>query len=428
MSETLGIDTDDDDPYAGLVFPPEWEMEDPPPVADGPYPDLPIDELADIELIELLQHTERLRAQADALQVRVMARLSHLRSDGRYVGDEVAAALDWASPTASNKVQTAVNLVERLPETVAALERGEVDFPKATAILEWTEPLSVDQAREVAAQVLPWSTGRTVSAVRAKLSREVHKVDPDGAAARTRERRKRRKVEYRPLPDGMAELLIYDSAERIRAFYELLDYLARRAKAAGDKCTLDALRTDALMDLILGPNWERVKIELRITVPSSVLAGVSDHPAQLHGYGPIASDTLWELAGKTAFWRRIITDPVAGTVREVSRRQPPGRLREYLATRTPTCVGIGCNRPAETCEVDHTVDYAKGGPTTEANAGPACQHHNLMKLNGGWTLDQPKPGHFIWTSPAGLKYEVHPQPVVDPTPDPVINDNTPPPF
>jgi hypothetical protein len=223
MSETLGSGIDDDDRYAGLVVPPGWELADPPPVADGPYPDLPIGELADIELIELLQHTERLRARVDALQVRVMARLSRLRSDGRYVGDEVAAALDWASPTASNKVQTAVNLVSRLPETVTALERGEVDFSKACAILEWTDPLSVDQAREVAAQVLPWSAGRTVSSVRAKLSREVIKIDPDGAAVRTRERRKRRTVEYRPLPDGMAELLIYDSAARSRPHNQLLD-------------------------------------------------------------------------------------------------------------------------------------------------------------------------------------------------------------
>jgi hypothetical protein len=428
MSETLGIDTDDDDPWAGLMFPPGWELEDPPPVADGPYPDLPIGELADIELIELLQHTERQRAQVDALQVRVMAQLSRLRSDGRYVGDEVAAALDWAPPTASNKVQTAVNLVTRLPDTVAALERGEVDFPKACAMVEWTAPLPVDQAREVAAQVVPWSAGRTVSAVRAKLSREVHKVDPEAAAARTRERKKRRKVEYRPLPDGMAELLIYDSAERIRAFYQLLDYLARKAKAAGDKCTLDALRTDALMDLILGPNWERVKIELRITVPASVMAGVSNHPAHLHGYGPIASDTLWELAGKAAFWRRIVTDPVTGTVMEVSRRNPPEQLREYVRTRTPTCVGVGCNRPAESCEMDHCTDYTKGGPTSAANLDPGCKHHNLMKINSGWTLAQPHPGHYIWTSPAGLRYEVHPQPVVDPTPDAVINDDTPPPF
>jgi hypothetical protein len=419
-------ETSEDDRYAALVVPPGWAWEDPPPVPDGPYPDLPIDELADIELIEVLQHTERQRARTDALQVRVMARLSQLRPDPRYVGDEVAAALNWAPPTASNKVKTAVDLVTRLPQAVAALDRGEIDFPKACALVEWTAPLSIDQAREVAAVVLPWSAGRTVGAMRQKLSREIIKIDPDGAAARTRARRTRRTVEYRPLPDGMAELLIYDSADRIRALYQLLDYLARRAKAAGDKCPLDALRTDALMDLILGPNWERVKIELRITVPASVMAGVSDHPAHLHGYGPIASGTLWELAGKSAFWRRIVTDPATGTVMEVSRRNPPGQLREYLATRTPTCVGVGCNRPAESCEVDHTVDYAKGGATAEANTGPACKHHNLSKVNGGWTLEQPTPGYFVWTSPAGLTYEVHPEPVVDPTPDPVVDDSPPP--
>jgi len=198
----------------------------------------------------------------------------------------------------------------------------------------------------------------------------------------------------------------------------LLDYLARQAKAAGDPRTLDELRTDAVLGLFLGPQHERLKVELRVTVPASVLAGVSDDPGWLHGYGPITRQAVWDLAQHSEFWRRVVTDPLNGTVVEVSRRNPSGALREYVNTRTPTCVGVGCMRPAEFCETDHTRDYATGGPTAESNLGPACRHHNLMKLEGGWHLEQPESGRYMWATPAGSSYEVLPEPVVEPTPDP----------
>jgi hypothetical protein len=387
--------------------------------------------MRDTEIISTLEQLEQEQARLDAHKIHALARLHQLRQGkrhghGKYVGDEVAAALHWSPTTATNKVNTAVSLVRRLPDTVAALERGELDLPKVHAIHEWTAPLSRHHARQVAAVVNDWAPERTVSAVRAKLSREVHKIDPQGAEARKRERVKSRRVSYLPLPDGMAMLSIYDTAERIRAIYQLLDQMARQAKAAGDNRSLDELRADAWFNLVAGPNGERIKIELRITVPASVLAGLSNHPAHLHGYGPITTNTLWELAGRTSFWRRVITDPATGTVMEVSRRQPPGSLREYLATRTPTCVGVGCNRPAETCQVDHTHDYAHGGPTAEANLAPACAHHNLIKQEGGWRLEQPAPGHFLWTSPTGHQYEVLPEPVVEPTPDPPTVEEPPP--
>src|SRR5947209_9519753 len=109
-----------------------------------------------------------------------------------------------------------------------------------------------------------------------KLSREIHKIDPEGADARRRERVKTRRVTYRPEQDGMATLTIYGQADRIRALYELLDHLARQAKAAGAPRTLDALRTDAFTELLFGRCAEGVRVELRVTVPASVLAGASN--------------------------------------------------------------------------------------------------------------------------------------------------------
>src|SRR5204862_7327904 len=122
---------------------------------------------------------------------------------------------------------------------------------------------------------------------------------------------------------------------RLRAIYELLHHLACQAKATGSDATLDQLRTDAFVSLLLGECSERVRVELRVTVPASVLAGVSDAPGWLHGYGPITPQQVWDLASRSQFWRRMVTDPLTGTVQEVSRRQPSAALPHYVNTRTP---------------------------------------------------------------------------------------------
>ncbi|WP_232425364.1 HNH endonuclease [Pseudofrankia inefficax] len=56
--------------------------------------------------------------------------------------------------------------------------------------------------------------------------------------------------------------------------------------------------------------------------------------------------------------------------------------------------------PATHTDLDHTVAHARGGSTALDNLGVLCRHHHRAKHRGGWTLDQPQPGVFVWTSPA----------------------------
>jgi hypothetical protein len=384
-----------------------------------------ISALTDEETVDFMRGWIQVKAEAEAQIIRGLEHFYRLREhieNGKYAHDEIAAELSWTTRAAANQMHTAVALVKRLPDIVDALESGQLDLPKARAILDWTNPLPVEQARDVAATAADFAIGRTVTAMRQKLAREVIKVDPQGAETRRKQRANDREVRLSAEQDGMATLSIYDTADRLRAVYELLDHLASQTKAAGSDATFDQLRCDAFTSLLLGECSERVRVELRVTVPASVLAGTSHTPGWLHGYGPITSQQVRDLASRSQFWRRVVTDPLTGMVQEVSRRHPSAALRDYVNTRTPTCVAIGCGRPAESCDTDHTHDHAKGGATSPENLGPACRHHNLMKLNGGWTLDQPKPGYFVWTTPTGRRFDVEPQPVVEPTPDPVPID------
>jgi uncharacterized protein DUF222 len=370
-----------------------------------------IETLSDVEVFEHLKWVARERARLDADQTRLLARLTELRPP-EYVADELVAELRWTPRYAANQVWDAVDLVEMLPATVDALEAGSIDWVRATTILKYTKVLDAEARARVEEAILPYAATRTVKLTREKLAREVAKADPDGAEERHQQRVADSTVECWAEEDGMATMQVYGPAEIVRPIFDVLDQSARGAKAAGAKKRLGPLRLDALTGITLGGQLQNRVTELRVTVPASSLAGESTAPGELHGYGPITNDVLRNLANSgNVFWRRILTDPQTGQVLDVgSRRRHTAAIGEFIKTRDRWCVFPGCGRPAETCQIDHTEDYATGGKTSVTNLGAMCGHHNLMKLDGDWTLEQPTPGHFVWTSPTGTTFTVRPEP------------------
>ncbi|MET0702095.1 MAG: DUF222 domain-containing protein [Mycobacterium sp.] len=93
------------------------------------------------------------------------------------------------------------------------------------------------------------------------------------------------------------------------------------------------------------------------------------------------------------------------------RYRPSTALRESLQTRDMTCRAPGCNRPAEFCDVDHSVPYPTG-PTHACNNNCKCRKHHLVKTfwsgEGGWAEQQLPDGTLLTTSPAGITYTTKP--------------------
>ncbi|MGB9281454.1 MAG: DUF222 domain-containing protein, partial [Pseudonocardiaceae bacterium] len=75
--------------------------------------------------------------------------------------------------------------------------------------------------------MLPRAGQQTVSQLRAAIARAVLAIDPDGAEARYRERRKDRRVVVSPDGEGMASLWALLSAPDATAAYQRLCQLAR---------------------------------------------------------------------------------------------------------------------------------------------------------------------------------------------------------
>lgn len=378
-----------------------------------------VEALDDEACLAGLEALDRHKSQVDALRQRLLARFAALRPPDKegvrhpceFAADEVAAATRVSTPNAAGQVSDALVLTTRLPVTLAALAAGTIDLARARAAVEVTAGLTDAQASEVDRAGAAKGPRGSHTLFRRALRRLVQKVDPKGAERRRKAAEADRDVRIDTrLEDGVAGLCATLPAAVALAVYATLDRLAR-SMPPGDPRTLAQRRADILADLVLGRHPHRtVAVNVNVTVAASTLAGLDDQPGNLHGYGTITAEHARELA-RDATWRRILFDPVDRDVIEVAhRRHPSPALVRHVRARNRRCVFPGCSRAAESCDTDHTVPYGQRGPTTARNLGPLCRHHHRLKDEGPWTLEQPTPGRFVWTSPTGRMYTVLPNP------------------
>ncbi|MCZ8377521.1 DUF222 domain-containing protein [Mycobacterium sp. CPCC 205372] len=90
------------------------------------------------------------------------------------------------------------------------------------------------------------------------------------------------------------------------------------------------------------------------------------------------------------------------------RYTPSRNLAEFVRCRDMGCRFPGCDVPAFSTDIDHTIPYSQGGPTQTSNLKCLCRLHHLIKTFWGWRDRQQCDGTVIWTSPAGQTYVTKP--------------------
>jgi hypothetical protein len=259
-------------------------------------------------------------------------------------------------------------------------------------------------------------------------------ADPGHGAVRERRARQGRRFSVLPLADGMAHVGADLPAAQALAIRAALRRAARahRRSHQRDGRTVDQLRADLFAArLLAGPAAARdpEQAAVHVTVDWTVLAALTDQPAELAGYGPISAEQARAIAGQDATWRRLLTDPATGAVLDVGTTTyaPPAALARHVRARDQHCVFPGCPHPARAMHVtdlDHTIPFP-AGPTADHNLGALCRHHHRLKQHPATVLTQLRPGHFTWTLPTGRRHTVQP-PAVGPTdhadPDDPLDD------
>lgn len=340
----------------------------------------------------------------------------------------IAATLRRSPVTVRRQVAQARLLHGGLPCTRAALAAGSITDAHADVIVrtahDLPESLLPAYEREVLAKadaLTPGETGTLARRVRARLDRT-------GEESRRQAARRHEDVRVWAEADGlaclMARLPLADAA-RVHAA------LDRRAREVEMPCaaTIGQRRARGLVEAVCGDSegTAAVGVEVLVTVDLATLAGLADAAALVSlGHGapePITAPALRELLADAAIpvrLRRLITDPVSGVLLDRGRDvyRVPAALRAFLVARDGTCRFPGCTRAATYCEIDHATPWCRGGTTDEANLGPLCTRHHLMKTHLGWRIVDVHPdGRTTWLSPDGRMFVFHPFPVID-VPDP----------
>ena len=120
--------------------------------------------------------------------------------------------------------------------------------------------------------------------------------------------------------------------------------------------------------------------------------------------------TAWALAAGGT-WRRLVTDPVGGTVIDVGRTRyrPPAGLADLVRARDRACVFPTCQTPAERCDIDHLTAWSQGGTTSLDNLVVLCEAHHRLKHTPGWALTRNNTsGTLSWHTPDKTVYQRHP--------------------
>ena len=136
---------------------------------------------------------------------------------------------------------------------------------------------------------------------------------------------------------------------------------------------------------------------IQVVIPYSTLIGADDQPAELVGVGPIPASLARETAAN-GIWRRLITDPLSGTLLDHGRTtyHPPAGLADHIRARDVHCRFVGCRRRAADAELDHITAWSDGGTTSEPNLAAYCTHHHRLKTHARLARRRPprRPAHL----------------------------------
>ncbi|GAA3437044.1 DUF222 domain-containing protein [Kutzneria kofuensis] len=334
------------------------------------------------DLFDLIMGVEWARLDADQLvTVSILAR--KLKSACEWV--ELAALRRTEDPTELAMALTepeqivarrkeASEALETLPRLAEQLRRGELDFRRLDAVRERVQHLSPDLVTEVEDALVEVAAGLNRTQLCRKTTALVAQADPDGYEQRCHKATKDRRVEFAPLPDGMAKLTwILPATEAHLVFQQL----CKDAKALPtDDRTTDQKRSDALLDRLRGTkrDWN---VRTFVTLSMETLLGLTNDPGHLAGYGPIAADAARELAMHGP-WRGILLDEYRhATAITTDTYRPTALMKEFAhVSAGGTCTArvapapfrnTTTSPPGQPATPNPPISRASAGGTTTAN-------------------------------------------------------------
>lgn len=382
--------------------------------------------------------TAALLTTAEVAQVRVLARAGRLTQEQsaaspasvrlhdmvlRSISAELGGVLRVTDRTIQARIDEAMQMVEWYPAALEAWESGRITRGHMRVIVDAGGVVQPERRAEFEAAAIERCLRDTPNRVRSEIEILAERMSERSFTERHAEAVSGRRVRTVPGRNGMSTLCVETATVIAEAVVDRLTQQARviidaRESGDDDARSIDQVRADVLADLLLtgAPSLDPtaqgdapgtlggIRAQVQVIVPVQTMLGADEGPADLVGRSPIDAGTARCLAANAPTWARVLTDPIDGTVVMVDRYRAALTQRRYLMARDQHCRWPGCRRAAIRCELDHTIDAAKGGPTALWNLAHLCQRHHSMKQFTLWRVRQLSGGVLEWTSPTGRIY------------------------
>ncbi|MGP9728581.1 DUF222 domain-containing protein [Glutamicibacter sp. 287] len=322
---------------------------------------------------------------------------------------EAAVALRESEEKVRGKLFIADGLRHLCTGTLDALAAGEITTKAAGDIVKQAQDLGAADIRRMEHVLLPMAKTASDAAVSQRARRMHDRLNPVSAQERHEAAKESRALTHWSEADGMAALKLRAPAADIISMVNTVKYFARHDVDPGDSRTQGQREADIFRDALLD-GWPAtggtpLKTRVALTIPAvETLADPKRALADLEGYGPIPVGTALALAKDAPSMLRVLTDPWTGAAIDVGRQKyrPSQALKDLLRVREVHCCFPGCRRTAETSEIDHVEDWAKGGHTDRSNTKLLCKRHQMLKHALGWQSIYRPDGSVSWRTPHGL--------------------------
>ncbi|MEV7096977.1 DUF222 domain-containing protein [Amycolatopsis sp. NPDC051045] len=366
--------------------------------------------MKDEQVVDVIRDSEAEISKLQALQLRAIADLSVRRRRASSASSEVALALSITEHRASAIVSAANALIARLPRMLNLMDDGRLDLYRAMKVTDATAWLSGDHVRVVDATLEDRVPGRNATQVRRAAAYAAAQADPEGAELRTERKLVERRLSLHHQDTGVTHLSVNNApTEKATAAYARVDQAARALKTTDEPRTLDQLRADVAIDLLLsGTGGPSARTEVFLHIDVATYLGLNQSPATLAGRGPVAAALARHIiGGPDTTLRRVLTDPRTGQAVELSPTRYPLEQNEFIRVRDQECRQPGCTRPAQSCGIEGT--RAKGEAEGAADQLVTfCSRHRKLKGQPGWDYEVTPGGTVNVATPAGQVHSTTP--------------------
>src|SRR3954447_25254296 len=442
-----------------------------------PEPRLPVSWLSDEEKAEELQRIQRNRARDAAREAELIlalaadrpdeldpppgtpgARRGSWKPDGELPGvsdafpAELSMVLNCGRGTAVWRARRSWTWIALLPQTFAALKRGEIDERRAQELFDALQAADPELVPLVDAAITRETPSLlTLGGLRRRALELLAELDPAAADENRAQAVKDADVFVSPRTDGVATLGADLPADEAAEAYDLIDSLATMAKQDGDPRPVRQIRTE-IFSLLLrrpGTTWPAVSANLTITAALDALEGGSSTPGQVAGFA-ITPGHLRELLARvgalglqapdggsltfalTDEQGRLLATTDPDQLRRLAAKgeglgpppataayTPTDRQKTFVRVRDRRCRFPNCGQRVGRADLDHVIPHACGGPTACRNLCCLCRSHHWVKTFAkGWRFVMDPDGILHVTTPSGVTRSTRPPGLRPPPPAP----------